>query len=268
MKEKSSLHLSPLAHIVARLRDAQVVLEPYPHYYLENVFPEDYYQLLLEHLPESAAYQNLFEVTDYKLDHFRHRDQRDLKEGWTEELPDELRGFWDSFSEWFLGPDLAGAVLDSFAAPLRARYGEKMAWPEVSVEPQLIRHRAGYFLGPHSDLYTKIAVLLLYLAPDESGAHLGTSLYRPKDPGFTCHNSTHYRFEDFIRVKTAPYKPNSLLAFLRSDISFHGVEPLSEQDVASTRGRDLIQYVLHDKQAREAQLRAKRLAAAREATTT
>jgi hypothetical protein len=115
-------------------------------------------------------------------------------------------------------------------------------------------------------LYTKVVVLLIYLAPDESGAHLGTSLYRPKDPGFTCHNSTHHPFEDFISVKTAPYKPNSMLAFVRSDVSFHGVEPLSEQDVATASGRDLIQYVLHDKHAREAQLRARRLAALEGAT--
>ena len=67
-------------------------------------------------------------------------------------------------------------------------------------------------------------------------------------------------------MKTAPYKPNSLLAFLRSDISFHGVEPLSEQDVASC-SRDLIQYVIYDRHAREAQLEARRLAAAKEAPT-
>ena len=267
MEEKSSLKESPLAHIVARLRESEVLLEPYPHYYLEDVFPAAYYRALLRHLPGDAVYQNLFDVTDYKLDHFRHRDQRDLREGWTEELPDEIKSFWDGFSEWFLGPDLAEAVMDSFAEPLRARYGGKKSWPEVAIEPQLIRHRAGYFLGPHSDLYTKIVVLLFYLAPDESGAHLGTSLYRPKEPGFTCRNSTHYRFEDFVRVKTAPYKPNSMLAFLRSDVSFHGVEPLSEQDVASACGRALIQYVLHDKRAREAQLRARHLAANGEAIT-
>ena len=265
MPEKPSLTTSPLAHVAARLRASEVVPEPYPHYYLEHVFPDDYYQMLLSHLPASAVYQNLFEVTDYKLDHFRHRDQRDLNEGWTEALPDEIKEFWDDFNEWFLGPDFARAVLDSFAEPLRARFGEKESWPSVSVESQLIRHRAGYFLGPHSDLYTKLVVLLMYLAPDESNAHLGTSLYRPKDSGFTCHNSIHYPFEDFVRVKTVPYKPNSLLAFMRSDISFHGVEPLSEQDV-NTSGRDVIQYVLHDKQAREAQLRARRLAAAERAT--
>ena len=54
---------------------------------------------------------------------------------------------------------------------------------------------------------------------------------------------------------------------MRSDVSFHGVEPLSEQDVAAC-SRDLIQYVIYDKQAREAQLVARRLAAAKEASTT
>ena len=58
----------------------------------------------------------------------------------------------------------------------------------------------------------------------------------------------------------APYRPNSLFAFLRSDVSFHGVEPLSDRDVSSGN-RDLIQYVLYDRQVREEQLRARRLAA-------
>ena len=231
--------------------------DPFPHYYLEQVLPETYYEQLLKHLPGSSVYENLYEVTDLKLDHFRHRYQRDLNEGWTNALPPELRDFWNSFNEWFLSAQLAQALLESFAEPLRSRIGAREAWQEVSVEAQFIRHRAGYFLGPHSDLYTKLVVVLLYLAPDERGARLGTSLYRPKREGFSCPDSKHYPFEDFIRVKTAAYKPNSLLAFVRSDISFHGLELLTEADVAN-EGRDLIQYVVHDKAAREAQQKAKR----------
>lgn len=263
--KQSATLTDPLAHVVGRLRAAEVVREPYPHYYLENVFPDDYYQSLLRNLPGSTVYQNLFEVTDLKLEHFRHRDQRDLNDGWTANLPGEIKDFWDGFNEWFMGTDLAQAVMTSFATELRERFGEERLWPEVLVESQLIRHRAGYFLGPHSDLYTKLIVLLLYLAPDERAAHLGTSLYRPKDPAFTCPNSTHYPFADFIRVKTASYKPNSLLAFVRSDVSFHGLEPLSEEDV-TTSGRDVIQYTLHNKLAREEQLRAKHLALSQKVT--
>lgn len=255
---------SPLAHVIERFRTSQVVLEPYPHYYLESVFPPDYYESVLRHLPESTVYQNLYAVTDLKLDHFRYRDQRDLNEGWTQMLPEELSGFWLNFNQWFLGPELAQAVLHTFAEPLRGRFGADESWPKVSTEAQLIRHRAGYFLGPHTDLYSKLVVFLLYLASDEGAAHLGTSIYRPKDPSFTCPNSVHYSFEDFERVKTFPYRPNSLLAFMRSDRSFHGVEMLSEQDV-SGGNRHLIQYVLYDKPLRQAQLEARRLAATREA---
>jgi len=247
--------MSPLAHFVDRLRSARVEPDPFPHYVLERVFPDDYYRELLRHLPSSEVYDNLYEVTDLKLDHFRHRDQRDMDHGWTERLPVELRPFWDSFNEWFLSEELAQAVMESFgeSLPLPPR-------PAVSVESQFIRHRAGYFLGPHSDLYTKLVVLLLYLAPDDNAEHLGTSLYRPKQAGFSCPSSKHYAFEDFVRVKTAPYRANSLLAFVRSDISFHGLEPLSERDVATTAGRDVIQYVIHDKAKREAQLTARRAA--------
>ena len=242
--------MSPLEHFCEALAKARVELDPFPHFYLENVFPDDYYQEMLRNLPATDVYDNLYEVTDLKLDHFRHRNQRDMDGGWIDRLPKDLQPFWKSFNDWFLGPEFARAVLDSF-------HSQRSSWPEVSVESQFMRHRAGYFLGPHSDLYTKLVVLLIYLAPDNSAEHLGTSLYRPKDPSFSCPDSKHYRFEDFIRVKTAPYKPNSMLAFMRSDISFHGLEPLSETDVES-EGRDVIQYVLHDKQVREAQLRARR----------
>ena len=237
--------MTPLDHIKVRLRTARVELDPFPHYCLDHDFPDDYYQSLMHHLPASDVYENLYEVTDLKLDHFRHRDQRDMNDGWTERLPPDLKPFWDSFNDWFMGPQFARAVLESFTS-------QRSRWPEVSVESQFIRHRPGYYLGPHSDLYTKLVVLLIYLAPDLTAEHLGTSLYRPKDPSFTCPDSKHYEFEDFIRVKTAPYRPNSLLAFMRSDVSFHGLEPLS------TAGRDVIQYVIHDKRLREAQLRAKR----------
>ena len=247
--------MTPLNHFTECLRTARVELDPFPHYYLEGVFPADYYQQLLLNLPASDVYDNLYEVTDLKLDHFRHRDQRDMNDGWTDRLTPDVKPFWESFNQWFMGPELAQAVLQSFS-------NQRSSWPEVSVESQFIRHRAGYFLGPHSDLYTKLVVLLIYLAPDNSAEHLGTSLYRPKDRSFTCPDSKHYKFEEFIRVKTAPYRPNSLLAFMRSDVSFHGLEPLSQNDVATTAGRDVIQYVVHDKQARETQLQAKKTGAA------
>jgi hypothetical protein len=265
MMEKSGLSASLLSHFIARLRTAEVMFDPYPHYYVEQVFPTEYYRELLRHLPSSAVYENLFTITANKLDHFRYRDQIKLSEGWTKNLSTELREFWDSFDEWFLGPELRHAVLEPFAKLLSARFGEGAPWPTISTLCMLVRHQAGYFLLPHSDLPSKIMAFLLYLAPDESALHLGTSLYRPKNRDFSCPVDKQHPFEDFVRVKTAPYKPNSLLAFLRSDVSFHGVEPVSKQDLTACN-RDVIEYVIHDTKVREEELRARLLAANNEDT--
>lgn len=246
-----------LAHVLERLSSAKVISAPYPHYCLDGFLPDDYYQSLLQQLPGDSSYRNLFETSSLKLENLRFREQRDLQDNWTLDLPDEKKIFWEQFNSWLYSPVLAEAVLESFSDIMQARFGTRAMWPEVSVEVQLIRHKAGYFLQPHSDLHTKLIVILIYLAPDASTEHLGTSLYRPRDPEFSCAQSLHHAYEDFIKVKTAPFQPNSILAFERSDRSFHGVEPTDEKDFQNSH-RDLIQYVIYDKTRREAQLEERR----------
>lgn len=246
-------HAEAANHAVDRLLHADVVQEPFPHYCLDRVFPDPYYEALLRNLPDGDAFERLYDVTDLKLDHFRHRDQCQLDDELLSTLAGEQRDFMTGFASWFLGPQFCGAVMASFRQQLEERLGAESGWPRVSVESEFIRHRAGYFLGPHSDLGSKLVVLLLYLPSDSRAERLGTTIFRPKKPGFCCPDSTHYAFEDFVPVKTAPYRPNSLLAFLRSDVSFHGVAPISDREADRTR-RDLIQYVVYDERARRAQL--------------
>jgi len=69
-------------------------------------------------------------------------------------------------------------------------------------------------------------------------AHLGTSLYVPKDPQFTCPGGPHHDFELFRRVHTMEYLPNTLFAFMKTPDSFHGVEPITQPEVQ----RDLLLY--------------------------
>ena len=68
MTRSSNSPTAPLAHMVSRFSTAEVLLYPYPHFYLENVFPDDYYHSMLHYLPDSSVYQNLWVVTDLKLD--------------------------------------------------------------------------------------------------------------------------------------------------------------------------------------------------------
>jgi hypothetical protein len=57
---------------------------------------------------------------------------------------------------------------------------------------------------------------------------MGTSLYLPNDPNFTCPGGPHYPREQFSRLHTNPFLPNSMFAFFKTNNSFHGVEPVGD----------------------------------------
>ena len=76
----------------------------------------------------------------------------------------------------------------------------------------------------------KVITLLFYLPKDESQRHLGTSIYLPKDREFRCPGGPHYSREGFERIVTMPFLPNSLFVFLKTNNSFHGVEPVQDPD--------------------------------------
>jgi hypothetical protein len=83
----------------------------------------------------------------------------------------------------------------------------------------------------------KVVVFLFYLARPGADEGLGTSLYMPRDDGFRCEGGLHHPREQFFRVATMPYRPNTLVGFFKTARSFHGVEPVT----APGASRDLIQ---------------------------
>ena len=89
----------------------------------------------------------------------------------------------------------------------------------------LVNDQSNYQLGPHTDLPTRLLSILIYL-PSLDQPSIGTSLYQPIDPQFNCRTGKHYRSKGFKEVKKIPFKPNTLLAFPRTNQSFHGVETL------------------------------------------
>lgn len=102
---------------------------------------------------------------------------------------------------------------------------------QFDYEALVIQDRTNYKLGPHTDMPAKVLSLLFYLPADDSMPHLGTSMYLPTDPTFTCDGSTHYDFKGFQRLLTMPYVRNTLFAFMKTPNAFHGVEPVTEPGV-------------------------------------
>jgi len=208
--------------VVYRIANAPVSLFPFPHLYVRDVFPADYYAALRAQLPAPGTMPTIEQSRGVR----GYPDRFVLPLGG--ELPAGLTGpqreFWGQFARWILGGRLARAVLEKFEPYLEERLSQIPAF-EIFDEAMLVHDRTNYALGPHTDSPAKVASLLIYV---------------PRDPHFTCPGGPHHDFANFELMATMPFEPNSLFAFPKTSTCFHGVEPISEPGI----GRDIVQYNL------------------------
>ena len=202
---------------------------PYPHFFIPEIFPPDYYAALRANLPDPEAMLPIEQVRAVKG--YKERFVLEFKPEQLGTLPEDKRAFWLELHGWLVGGLLAPLLLRKFGNYLAQRF-EGRADVAFYDEALLVRDITNYKLGPHSDAPRKVITLLFYLPGDTSQQHLGTSLYLPRDRDFTCAGGPHYPHERFERLWTMPFLPNSLFVFLKTDRSFHGVEPVMDPDTA------------------------------------
>lgn len=205
-------------HVVYALRNAEIRSYPFPHFYVKNVFPDDFYWKMVkslagdsEYTPMGGSYPNRF------------FGPRDIPEG----------------CEFMTDPHFMNEVMMIFYPWFKKRYGDEKI--RVSADLRLIRDKRGYQIGPHTDAAWKLVSLLFYLPQTVSYSDSGTTIFVPKIPAFRCPGGPHYDFDGFNAAWTAPYAPNSCMGFWKTDNSFHGVFP-----VEKTFNRDVLLYNLYD----------------------
>ncbi len=222
--------------------------DPSPHLVLENVFPDDFYATLKQQLPANKSTYKGWAIGQAQgRTHYQQRKQIYIhNRGMLERIDfasQDVKDFWLKFQTWYMSEDLRNLMLSRFEPELKERFaGNVMPGDGTVVTNGMINfHEAGYFIGPHPDTKDRIVTAIFYLAEPGAPENLGTKFYRPKDPAY---NSTkHGDFDDFDQVSIAPYRPNSAVLFLRTPRSYHGVEPISEEQ-SSQSERFALQYML------------------------
>lgn len=196
--------IAPFNHISYQMRNAKVNSWPFSHFFIENVFPDYFYKKFLETLPTDLEYK----TGDNNYHGRRFAD------------PNK-----NHMLEFMKTKEFLKLTLECFRPEYQTRFGGKSA--SFSRDLRLVRDGQGYEIGPHTDAAWKVISLLFYLPEDYALERLGTSLYIPKDPKFTCAGGPHHEFHYFDAVYTAPFVPNSCLGFWKTNTSFHGVEPIT-----------------------------------------
>lgn len=206
-----------------RIANAQLLNYPFPHFYVREVFPPDWYQELIARLPPQECYVRLDETGSVTKGAYPERFVCTLSDAMRSEHSEEGEsGPWSELARIMGQPQFAHRILALFNDAVAHRFGS--AGVDFDVDCRLVRDFSNYAIAPHTDSPRKIVSLLFYMPADESLRALGTSIYIPKDPTLRCDGRKHHQFKDFRKVMTAAYLPNSLFGFFKTDQAFHGVE--------------------------------------------
>lgn len=194
------------------IASSQRVETPYRHWFLQRCLPDDAVDQIPA-LPFPAP--NLGGVSGKREIHNATRKYFDVEN--RERFP-----VCESFCQAFQDKRVTDRIADHFEASLAGTYLRVEAAQDID----------GFWLEPHSDLGVKTFTLLLYLSKDPQHATLGTDIYD---------RSKKY-------VGSAPFVPNAAMAFVPSDITFHGFEP---RRIEGVRKSVIVNYVTGEWRARE-----------------
>lgn len=186
--------------------------EPYRHWLVEDVLPEDVMTELAGLEFPVAGVGDLSGKREYHNDTRHYIDAANIA-----------------------AHPCAAALAHAFQAPRMARAVE--AFFETDIEGTFLRieyaqDTSGFWLEPHTDLGVKRLTLLLYLPNGEGQDDLGTDIYNG----------------DKSWAKRAPFKANAAMAFVPGADTYHGFEA---REIAGVRKSLILNYVTTDWRARE-----------------
>ena len=160
-----------LEHLLETLAGNLAENEPFSHFYLKNVFPDDIYARMMEQLPDSKYYTPL-STENYHMPPARAR--RCFCARWR-----TYRGvagvavaeLWDAIGETMKSPELKKLVFEKLAVDLAARFHvprEETSRIFGIPKASLFRDTDGYEIAPHPDGRAKVVTMQLYLPADRS----------------------------------------------------------------------------------------------------
>jgi hypothetical protein len=203
-------------HVARAIERTNVDNDPMAHLVVGSLLPQETYDALVEAIPPPQ----LFSDKDSRKQNFKLHSGEIVPEWTTTAL---------SFMEDVIIPRLmVPGLLQKFDAHVRAAYEKKYgatrgsqvaALPHIATAGRLMLRRPGYHLEPHLDPDRVVVTCLLYFARPGDDESFGTSFYRIHgDPVINRRNTFFPRNEGYAcdLVKTAPFTPNTAVAFVNA----------------------------------------------------
>jgi len=254
-EESTSTHFGIMQQMLYNLFNSQVQHYPFPHWYTQNIFPKDFFWELRKHLPDKETYTDYSEdsTTLYSKENTNKANKYlfNLERYNLKLLKEDQNIFWNKFLDAFSNDFFLVSILKFILPFFNQQEQQEIQKGSISLEWNLVKNSSDFILFPHTDVSLKLLSLLFYIPSSQENFQCGTTIFIPKiekfskDPSLKKQYLTdHYLgFDLFHKLKKFPYIPNSLFGFIRTDNSFHAVEPLKEKSIE----RDVLHFSIQNK---------------------
>ena len=128
-----------------------------------------------------------------------------------------------------MSPDFLIPLCEKFKHWITDEHGKLLEIP-YTTEISLFRDTEMWELDPHTDQRNEILGLFLYLPPNDSTSHLGTSVYTPKEPGLAAEEFNSFPRKYFKnrgqckKILKMILKIFRVITFLQKSFFGHGSE--------------------------------------------
>jgi len=193
-------------HVFEAVSLATLEREPFPHIVVEGCLPGDVYANLIDAIPPPVFFQG------GRHEHWKLRESL---------APNYCRAVWDFVANTLTSRILCRALNAKFAEVVHDYVGS--VCPDYSPEQlhasdgRLMLRRPGYELQPHRDPKWGFVTGLMYLARPDDNERYGTRFYKVRDDVEAPDANVYYVDPGRCElVRSVPFRPNTLVAFLNS----------------------------------------------------
>lgn len=215
--------------VTQRLRPQDLQLDPFPYFHITNALSQDVYDQLAAEYPESHMMQD-------GKQHFQARRYRQH-----EFAPGTVSSLWQEFARYHNSLQFKNRMIDLFRAGLEQHYPDLIPVFEqadaverhtdkndaIQMEIQFVLNgrQEDTVRTAHLDNGRELWAGLFYMRkPEDTSTGGDLQLFRARrEPRF--HGTREVELSDVETVITLPYQANSLVLFLNTRSSIHGVTP-------------------------------------------
>lgn len=212
--------------VLQNFKPTNFSLEPFPHIYIEQVFPDDVYKKLEEQYPEYALNGNITGFSDFRF--YQH------------EFDENLPPIWKEFVNFHSSKEYKDQLINILEPGIAKYYPDivdKYKTSEVCLRHETIKGAlrlevqfvmnavdAKSIRTPHVDASRELFACLFYMKKTNDNSTGGDLiLYKKKGKDFKFGSTRQAPIDNIEEVKRIPYKENSMIVFLNTADSIHGV---------------------------------------------